>query len=170
MSDSQNCNSAAISNCKQVKAYIDCIPTIFQGETKSINIQLLDEENLLLDLSLVEEIHLILYDSRNEVVGEYFWPFDSALKDIFILQEDTTEEVVNKGLIEIIIDDEVSLNSIEGGLYSEIKLSSNINTFGSEDIIISCLLLGKIKSSKINMFAAIAERNNPDNWEENRIR
>lgn len=142
-----SCASISQSYCKHTFAAVECLKNIFQGENCTIDIMLADADRVLLDLDDITSIYIILYDDTNSVIADFSYPSVTGDYSIEILQQTVGETLVSRGKISIELTPEMTSNMLSGNLYSEIKLTTATDTF-----VISCLLLGKIKSSRINQF------------------
>jgi hypothetical protein len=69
------CNqSSSTSLCGNLSATVECIEQIYQGENKSVTIQLVDLDGYALNLDEVSEIQILLYDTRGYKIAKYYYP------------------------------------------------------------------------------------------------
>lgn len=138
----------AISYCETLSAFVECVVSLYQGTDHSFEIQLFDEDGLPLDLSEYSGIYLHLYtDGFN--YAQYVWPDDGEKFPINILQEETSDGLVDVGIIGFDISSELSRRFLTGPIYAEIKLKKDSETTGGSPTYktIACLRLGEVKQS-----------------------
>ena len=140
----------AISNCQQITAFVDCIPSIYQGTDYYYEIQLFDEDGEPLDLNQIDGIFMCLYtDGYN--YGTYQWPLptDTVSEPIIIIQSEDTSGMIDVGIIGFNITSEMSAKFLTGNLFAEIKFKEESETTGNPALYktIGCLTLGQIKQS-----------------------
>jgi hypothetical protein len=142
------------SYCRHVFAAVECLKNIYQGENIIIEILLADKTRTLIDLDNVDSINVFLYDDRNAIIEIFEYPSvtgnNPTLGDhpLEILQHTVDDTIVDRGKIGIPLTETMTSDMMAGNLYSEIKIIMENNTY-----IIGCLLLGKIKSSRINQYS-----------------
>jgi len=168
------------SFCKSLIAKVDCVEQIYQGESKTISIQLIDLEGYALDMDTVDSIQAVLYDSRDLKIAKYYYPDISISPDSHMTYEiDETELdpyndawvdnlsitslqldlmdssnsfnnsngddfVINKGKIEIVINEELTNYLMVGGVYLDIRIVD----VDSKVYIIKCFQIGKVEKNK----------------------
>lgn len=72
------CRTTSVGICEKYGISIDCIKSIYQSETSTLEIVLTDLNGLAIDLSLLKSIHIILYDTRNLKIARYIYPQDNT--------------------------------------------------------------------------------------------
>lgn len=145
--NSPSCESITQSTCKHTFAAVRCLNNIFQGENANIEILLADANRILLDLNEFNSIYVLLYDDSNTVVSDFSYPAVTGDFILDIKQQTIGDTIINRGKINLVLTPEMTSNMLSGNLYAEIKITSNTDTY-----IIACLLVAKIKSSRINQF------------------
>lgn len=138
----------AISYCQSITAFIECVPQIYQGTDYYFEIQLFDEEGEPLDLTEYSGLFMCIYtDGFN--YGTYTWPESSNVEPIIIIQSESTDGLVDVGIIAFNISAEQSARFLTGPIYAEIKFKKDSETTGGNPVYttIGCLKIGEIKQS-----------------------
>lgn len=149
-----SCTSCSSSYCARVFAAVECLKNVYQGESVLFEILLADRERTLINLNDVDSIQVYLYDDRNVITEIFEYPVvtgnNLTLGDhpLEIVQQTIDDTIVNRGRISITLTEEMTSNLLSGGIYAEIKLSMLDDTY-----VIGCLLLGKIRISRINQYS-----------------
>lgn len=157
LSRSKNTN-CSVSYCERFIARIDCISQIMQGTTACVDIQLFGNDGYPLNLNLVSNIRLMLFDEIECTVGNFYHPTVPSGEtgySITILHETDTEgNTINNGKINICLNSEVT-SIAPGSVFAEMIITFYENATGNtgdyieETVGIPCFKIVDILPSKI---------------------
>lgn len=150
ISSTGKCDATSISNCQTAAAAVDCLEVIYQGENKDIDILLSDSSGNLIDTDEIIELSIKIFDDTGEVISTFSFPELTGEEEIVFLQYTDSVQIVNKGQVRIRLTSLMTSDMLPGGLYVSIKmiLPDDEETGLTRTIIIGCLQIGKIRSSK----------------------
>jgi hypothetical protein len=138
-----NCN--ALSFCSSYGAFVTCLVKVYQGAGACFSIQIYDASKLAADLSIFDDIQVLIKDVGNNIVAIASDPvlIGSSL--------DVPLERTEDGKINFCISSENTKLALTGKLTCDIKMTIP-NSSGNPDIIfITCLQLGVVYSTSFDM-------------------
>jgi hypothetical protein len=152
------CN--AVSECGSIYASIECSASITQGESYHYELQLTSPDGTPLDLTQYDGILMKLYGENVDLnydklyFGYWSWPvpIDSFSHDLYVLQDVDSSGIINEGIIGFDVDYLDSRYFTTGTLYAEIKLKKELVDGTVLYTTITCLKIGKVKTSETKDF------------------
>jgi len=132
---------SAISFCSTYGAFVNCLTKVYQGAGACFGIQIYDTHKMAADLSLFDEIQVVIKDVGGNVVAI---ASDPVLIGSFL---DIPIQRTENGIINFCLNPANTEVALTGKLVCDIKLSMS-NSSGNPDIIfITCLQLGVVYST-----------------------
>jgi len=136
---------SAPSTCGKYGAFVDCIVDVVQGESPCFSIQIYDENLERADLANFDLIQVIVTDVGNNTIGIFSDPELIGSELDQPLTVDYTD-----GILNFCIPGNLTLYAMTGKLLADIRLSYTDSSGNTDNIYITCLWIGNVKSTRFN--------------------
>lgn len=136
---------SAPSTCGKYGAFVDCLVNVVQGESPCFSIQIYDENLERANLASFNIIQVVVTDVGGNTVGIFS---DPKLIGSELDQPLTIDDV--DGILSFCIPGSLTLYAMTGKLLADIRLTSTDSSGNTDNIYITCLLIGNIKATRFN--------------------
>lgn len=141
---------SAPSTCGKYGAFVDCLVNVVQGESPCFSIQIYNENLERANLAGFNIIQVVVTDVGNNIVGIFS---DPKLIGSELDQPLTIDDV--DGILSFCIPGNLTLYAMTGKLLADIRLSYTDSSGNTDNIYITCLLIGNVKATRFNMSSGL---------------